>query len=61
MYCRNNTGTLSRVLCREVYYAVSLFGRVHHQRFFCTYIITYCICVKCEVCGPILIGSIFLY
>ena len=34
MYCRNYTGTISRVLCREVYYfAVSLFGRVHYRRF----------------------------
>ena len=31
MYCRNYTGTVSRVLCREVYYTVSLFGRVHYQ------------------------------
>ena len=33
MYCRNYTGTVSRVLCREVYSTVSLFGRVHYQRF----------------------------
>ena len=26
MYCRNYTGTVSHVLCREVYYTVSLFG-----------------------------------
>ena len=25
--------TVSRVLCREVYYIVSLFGRVHYRRF----------------------------
>ena len=33
MYCRNYTGTVSRALCREVYCTVSLFGRVHYQRF----------------------------
>ena len=27
MYCRNYAGTVSRVLCREVYYTVSLSGR----------------------------------
>ena len=27
MYCRNYSGTSSRVLCREVYYPMSLFGR----------------------------------
>ena len=32
MYCRNNTGSASHVLCREVYYIVSLFGIVHYQR-----------------------------
>ena len=32
MYCRKYTGTSSHVLCREVYYTVSLFGRVHHWR-----------------------------
>ena len=32
MYCRNYTGTISHVLCREVYYTVSSFGRVHYQR-----------------------------
>ena len=31
MYCRNYTGTVSPVLYREVYYTVSLFGRVHYQ------------------------------
>ena len=31
MYCRNYTVTVSRVLCREVYYTVSFFGRVHYQ------------------------------
>ena len=35
MYCRNYTETVSHVLCREVYYTVSLFGRVHYQRFYC--------------------------
>ena len=31
MYCRNYTGTVSHVLCREVCYTlhVSLLGRVH--------------------------------
>ena len=38
MYCRNYTGTVSPVLCKEVYYTVSLFGRVHNQRFNCTYV-----------------------
>ena len=33
MYCRNYAGTVSCVLCREVYYTVSLFGRVHYRRF----------------------------
>ena len=28
-------GTLNSVLCREVYYTVSLFRRVHYQRFHC--------------------------
>ena len=27
MYCRNYTGTVSRVLCREVYYTVSFVER----------------------------------
>ena len=36
-YDRNETRTTSRVLCREVYYTVSIFGRVHYQRFHCTY------------------------
>ena len=35
MYCWNYTGTISCVLCREVYCTVSLFGRVHYQRFHC--------------------------
>ena len=26
--------TTSHILCREVYYTVSLFGRVNYQRFF---------------------------
>ena len=34
MYCRNYTGTISRVLSKEVYYTVSLFGRVPYQRFY---------------------------
>ena len=38
MYCRNYTGTVSFVLCREVYYTVSLFGRVHYQRVHALYI-----------------------
>ena len=29
-YCRKYTGTASHVLCREVYYTVSLFRRVHY-------------------------------
>ena len=33
--CGNCTGTVSRVFCREVYYTVSLFGRVHYRRFQC--------------------------
>ena len=33
MYCRNYIGTRSHVLCREVYYILFLFGRVHYQRF----------------------------
>ena len=33
MYCRSYTGTVSCVLCREVYSTVSLFGRAHYQRF----------------------------
>ena len=33
MCCGNYTGNVSRVLCREVYYTVSLFGRVHYLRF----------------------------
>ena len=37
MYCRNYTGTISCVLCREVHHTVSLFGRVHYQRFCCMY------------------------
>jgi hypothetical protein len=32
---RNYFGTSSCVLCREVYCTVSLFGRVHYQRFHC--------------------------
>jgi hypothetical protein len=35
MYCWNYTGTISCVLCREVYYTVSLFGRVHYLRCHC--------------------------
>ena len=31
-------GTLNCVLCREVYYTVSLSRRVHYQRFHCMYI-----------------------
>ena len=38
MYCRNYTGTVSDVLCREVCYTVSLFGRVHYQRVHSKYI-----------------------
>ena len=41
MYCRNYTGTVSRVLCREVYYTVSSSGRVHYQRF--------TVCLHCHV------------
>ena len=36
MYCRNYTGTVSHVLCREVYCTLSVSGRVHYQRFHCT-------------------------
>ena len=35
MYCRNYTGTISHVLCREVCYSVSLFGRDHYWRIHC--------------------------
>ena len=35
MYCRNYAGTVNRVLCREVCYTVSLFGRALYQRFHC--------------------------
>ena len=35
MYSRNYTGTSSHVLCREVYYTVFLFGRVHYRRSHC--------------------------
>ena len=41
MYCRNCTGTVSLVLCGEVYYTESLLGRVHYQRFHC--ILWYCL------------------
>ena len=41
MYCRNYTGTASLVLCREVYYTVSSFGRVHYQRFHCTHVLVH--------------------
>ena len=36
MFCRNYTGTKSRVLCREVCYTVSLLGRLHYQRIHCS-------------------------
>ena len=38
MCCRNYTGTVNCVLCREVYYTVlcPLHGRVHYRRFHCT-------------------------
>ena len=32
MYCTNCTGAVSPVLCREVYFTVSIFGRVHYGR-----------------------------
>ena len=35
MYCRNYTGTVRLVLCREVYYSVSLFGKVPYWGFNC--------------------------
>ena len=35
MYCGNYTGTVSHVLCREVYKTLSLVGRAHCQRFHC--------------------------
>ena len=35
MLCRNYTGAVSHVLCREVYCTVSLFGRVHYRRLHC--------------------------
>ena len=35
MYCRNYTGSVSHVLCREVYCTVPLLGRVHYQRVHC--------------------------
>ena len=31
MHCRSYTGTVSNVLCREVYYTVSLLRRVHYH------------------------------
>ena len=34
-------GTLNSVLCREVYYTVSLFQRVHYWRFHCVYYSSY--------------------
>ena len=34
MYCRNYTGPVSHVLCREAY-SVFLPGRVHYRRFHC--------------------------
>ena len=36
MYCVNWNWDCKSVLCREVCYTVSLFGRVHYQRFHCT-------------------------
>ena len=33
MYCRNYTGIVSCVLCREVCFTVTLIWRVHHRRF----------------------------
>ena len=43
MYCKKHTETLyiSLVFCRKVYYIVSLFGRVHCQRFYCMYTAVY--------------------
>jgi hypothetical protein len=32
--------TASHVLCREVYYTVSLYRRVHYQRFHCSQLCT---------------------
>ena len=43
MHCRNYTGTISCVLCREVYYTVPLFGRAHHRRFTVTKQVAQCI------------------
>ena len=37
MYCRNYSGTVSHVPCREVHYTVSILGRVHYQRFLCVH------------------------
>ena len=41
MHCGNCTVTVSRVLCREVYYTVSLFRRVHYPLFHCMYVRMY--------------------
>ena len=39
MYCKKYTGTIRRVLCREVHYTVYcvllIFGIVHYGRFHC--------------------------
>ena len=43
-YRENNFGTSNSVLCREVYYIVSLFWRVHYQRLHCIYTHSPCTC-----------------
>ena len=43
--------TSSHVLCREVYYAMSLFGRVHYQRFYGTFVVIFGSCEAAAVLG----------
>ena len=47
-------GTSNSVLCREVYYTVSLFRRVHYRRFHCIV----CACVYTCVC--VLVSIIYV-
>ena len=47
-YRETNFGTMACVLCREVYYTVSLSRRVHYRRFHCIVLIL----INIQLHGP---------
>ena len=54
-------GTSNSVHCREVYYTVSLFRRVHYRRFHCIYTHSPCTCVHVHIHACIHIYNVYVH